>query len=348
MEAKQAVIDAITDGDEEDLADIARVWSSGFDVTPDGDLPESVTVGSGPYLVTAVGGQGGDVTLEVNRAYDGDSRPAYERVDVVASDDPLAAFPDDLDIVRISPTPDNFVPVRDLERRDNHVVESHAGQLWTLVLRSDAGVFRSRAARRAFLRATPAADLRSGGAGAWDSSYAASQSLLFAPESDGYEIALEDAGFRQAFEATTTDAPGRAGPGRRTGRHRGVRPPRQGRRLRGRAPSRRSRRPWPTRPAGTSPTAASPTSPRPSSGAPGGRRSSPPSRCPRPPADIATTWGGTEPSPLTGLTSKKRARLAVQLDETADVYDARDGAGEDRGRARSRKRWRCRSPSSPW
>ncbi len=58
MEAKQAVIDAITDGDEEDLADIARVWSSGFDVTPDGDLPESVTVGSGPYLVTAVGATG--------------------------------------------------------------------------------------------------------------------------------------------------------------------------------------------------------------------------------------------------------------------------------------------------
>ncbi len=45
---------------------------------------------------------------------------------------------------------------------------------------------------------------------------------------------------------------------------------------------------------------------------------------PQHPADIATTWGGAEPSPLTGLTSKKRARLAVQLDETADVYDARE------------------------
>ncbi len=45
---------------------------------------------------------------------------------------------------------------------------------------------------------------------------------------------------------------------------------------------------------------------------------------PQTPTDIAATWGGKEPSPLTGLSSKKRARLVTQLDETADVYDGRE------------------------
>ena len=322
MEAKQAVIDAITDGNEEDLAEIARVWSSAFDVTSDSDLSESVTVGSGPYLLTEVGGGGGDLRLEVNRAYDGDSRPAYERIDVVASDDPLAAFPDDLDIVRVSPTPENFVTVRDLERRDNHVVETHVGQLWTLALRADTGVFRSRAARKAFLRATPAADIRSGGAGAWDSSYAASQSLLFAPESDGYEIALEDAGFREAFEATTTDVPierDRAGVAAGTevcvlhdndsafavGAFNALK-------------ASLADTGWIATDCGQPDISAALEQ------GTGWQAVLTTVALPQTPADIATTWGGKEPSPLTGLSSKKCARLVTQLDETADVYDGRE------------------------
>lgn len=322
MEAKQAVIDAIADGNDEDLAEIARVWSSGFDVTSESDLSESVTVGSGPYLLTEVGGEGGELTLEVNRGYDGDSRPAYERVDVVASDDPLAAFPDDLDIVRVNPTPENFVPVRDLERRDNHVVEGHAGQLWTLVLRADAGVFRSRAARRAFLRATPAADIRTGGAGAWDSSYAASQALLFAPESDGYEIALEDAGFREAFEATTTDVPvERARAGVPAGTEVCVLHDTDSAFAVGAFNALQAalaETGWTATDCGQPDIAAALEQ------GTGWQAVLTTVALPETPADIATTWGGKEPSPLTGLPSKRRARLATQLDETADVYDARE------------------------
>lgn len=322
MEAKQAVIDAIADGNDSDLADIARVWSSGFDVTPDGDLSESLTVGSGPYLLTDVGGKGAELRLEVNRAYDGDSRPAYERIDVVASDDPLAAFPDDLDIIRVSPTPENFVPVRDLERRDNHVVEGHAGQLWTLALRADAGVFRSRAARRAFLRAAPAADLRTGGAGAWDSSYAASQSLLFAPESDGYEIALEDAGFRETFEATTTDAPvERTRAGVPAGTEVCVLHDNDDAFAVGAFTALQAalvETGWVATDCGQPDLAASLEQ------GTGWQAVLTTVALPQTPADIATTWGGKEPSPLTGLPSRKRARLVAQLDETADVYDARE------------------------
>ena len=323
MEAKQAVIDAITDGDDRDLAGIARVWSSGFDVTSDSDLSESVTVGSGPYLVTSVEGTGstGDVTLEVNRAYDGDTAASYERIEVIA-DASLDGFPDDVDVLQVRPTPDNFLAVRDLRRRDHHVSETHAGRLWTLVLRADTGVFASRAARRAFLRATSPADVRVAGAGKWDEAYSSSQSLLFAPESDGYEITLEDAGFRAAFESRTADGPvERAGAGV---------------------------------PAGTEVCVLYDSDEPFAAGAFGGLRKSVAEAgwavtdcgepdiasslergtgwqavlttvaLPESPGDVVAAWGGKSPSPLTGLRSRPRARLVARLDETADVYDARE------------------------
>lgn len=322
MEAKQAVVDAITDGDERALAEIARVWNTGFVVTPGSDLSESIAVGSGPYLLTDLGQEGAEATLEVNRAYNGDSPAAYERIDVVPSPDPLAGFPDDLDIVRMSPTADNFVPLRDLERRDHHLVETHAGQLWTLALRADAGVFRSRAARGAFLRATPAADIRSGGAGAWDSSYAASQSLLFAPESDGYEIALEDAGFRAAFEARTTDADvERAQAGVPAGTAVCVLYDNDNSFAVGAFNALRTAVAevgWAITDCGQPDIAAALEQ------GTGWQAVLSTVALPQTPADIAATWGGKQASPITGETSKKRARLVARLDKTADMYDARE------------------------
>jgi peptide/nickel transport system substrate-binding protein len=325
MEAKQAVVDAITDGDEGDLADLAEAWNSGFDLRDaDTALPDALTVGSGPYLVTAVDGTGtaADVRLEVNRSYEGDTPPSYERIEVVAGDDPLEGFPDDLDVVQVDPTPDNFVTVRDLERRDHHVSETHSGQLWTLVLRADSGVFRSLEARRAFLRATSPADLRSAGAGAWEGAYAASQSLLFAPESDGYTISLEDAGFRAAFESAATDAQverARAGVAAGTqvcvlydtddpfaaGAFRGLE-------------TSVAEAGWAARDCGEAEID--------SSLGRGGGWQAVLTRVPLPetPGDISAIWGAKKNSPLTGIRSKERRRLVAQLDKTADVYDARE------------------------
>ena len=324
MEAKQAVIDAITTDDETALADIAKTWGSAFDLDrAGGDLPDLLTVSSGPYLVTSAGGteQGGDVTLEVNRAYDGDTAASYERIEVVP-DAGLDGFPGDVDVLQVRPTPDNFLTVRDLRRRDNHVSETHTGELWTLALRADDGVFASRAARRAFLRATTPADVRAAGAGPWDDAYFSSQSLLFAPESDGYEIALEDAGFRQAFEANVTDAPLERSDA-------GV-------------------------PAGTEVCVLYDSDDTFAAGAFQGLRQSVAeagwavSDCGEPditsslargkgwqaflttvdlpatPSDVTAVWGGTSPSPFTGLLSRPRTKAVATLDETADTYDARD------------------------
>ncbi|QIK76585.1 hypothetical protein [Nocardioides piscis] len=324
MEAKQAVIDAIIDGDEQDLAEIAETWSSGFDVGG-GDVPEELAVGSGPYLVTAVDSAepgAGSLTLEVNRSYRGDSPPSYERVEVVAADDLLAGFPDDLDVVQVSPTPDNFLTVRHFKRRDHHLAETHAGQLWTLVLRADAGVFRSRDARRAFLRATSAADMRSAGAGQWESTYANSQSLLFPPESDGYEISVEDAGFRAAFESAVADAQvERAQAGVAAGTQVCVLHDNDDAFATGvfRELSRSAAEGgWAVRDCGAAdiePALAQ-----------GQGWQAVLTRVPLPesPEDISAVWGGKEASPLTGTRSKERGKLVAALDETADVYDARD------------------------
>lgn len=325
MEAKQAVIDAITDDDADDLAKIAEVWNTGFDIdgASDDEL-DDLGVASGPYQVKTIedAGAADDVTLEVNREHTGDAAPTYEEVDVVAAPSPLADFPGDVDVVQVVPTPDNYLEVRALTRRDHHLATTHAGRLWALVLRADRGIFRKGDARRAFLRATPRGDLTSAGAGDWRDAFAATQSLLFAPESDGYDIALEDAGFRAAFEGAGNDAAedrARAGVPAGTkvcvlydteepfavrayGALR-VTAAESGWKVRdcgeqGIEDGLSSQRKW---------QAVLTTVPLPET-----------------PDDITETWGGVQPSPLTGLADEERARLAEEIAHTPDRYDARD------------------------
>lgn len=322
MAAKQAVIDAIVADDDADLASIAEAWSSGFRVTDDGEPPEGLAVGSGPYVVTEVEPDGAGLTLEVNRAYEGGTPTTYERIEVVATADPLADFPDDLDVVQLRPTPDNFLTVRHLRRRDNHVAETHTSQLWALVLRADRGVFRNLPARRAFLRAMPPSDLRSAGAGSWRNAYLASQSLLFAPESRGYEIALEDAGFTSALQSALADADAdRARAGVPAGTSVCV--------------LHDTRDPFATSAfagmqqslAGSGWSATDCGQEDIQSALEGGQDwQAVLTKIPLPqlPRDITAVWGGADPSPLTGLSSDERRRLVARLDSTADVYDARE------------------------
>ena len=323
MEAKQAVVDAILADDEDALADVAEVWSTGFDIDGAGDVPDELRVASGPYLVKAVETVGSttDVALEVNREYDGGVPPSYERIEVVSGTEPLVGFPEELDVVQVDPAVDDFATVRGLVRRDHHVAYTHAGQIWTLALRTD-GVFASVAARRAFLRATTPADVRSAGAGDWEDAYSSTQSLLFAPESDGYEIAIEDAGYRAAFESDVTDSGlerARAGvPGGTEVcvSHDSGDPFAVGA-VRGLAQS-VAEAGWVVTDCGEPDLSLSPT-----------RRASWQAvlvavPLPESPADITSVWGGKRRSPLTGERSRGRERLVEQLDQTVDVYDARD------------------------
>src|SRR5699024_9892929 len=76
MEAKQAIIDAITERDTEALAALAEAWNTGF-VLPSGDgsnIDEDLLLSNGPYRITQVDQRHTDaqvVTLEVNREFTG-------------------------------------------------------------------------------------------------------------------------------------------------------------------------------------------------------------------------------------------------------------------------------------
>lgn len=212
MEAKQAVITAIEDRDTDALAAMARTWNTGFDLSEvDGDdMPPELLLSSGPYRLDSIerSGSGTErVRLAVNREYAGAAVPSYEHIDLVRSSasDPLADLGEDLDVVQVAPTADNREPIRFLERRDHHVAHSHTGEMWVLVVRADRGVFRERKARLAFLRAVPRSDVRTAGAGAWRDAYASTNALLFPPGGDGYQIALEDAGFRATLDQSVGD-----------------------------------------------------------------------------------------------------------------------------------------------
>ncbi len=324
MEAKQAVIDAITDDDGGELAEIAHSWSTGFEFDAGTGLPEALRVGSGPFLVEDVqgGADGADtLTLEVNRAYKGENPPSLERIEVVPEGDALAAFPEDLDVVQVHPTPENFVVVRDLKRRDHNATESHAGQLWTLALRANKGMFASVDARRAFLRATSVSDVRSAGAGAWGGAFIATQSLLFAPESSGYDIALEDAGFRETFDAAATEAAAeRAAAGVPAGTRVCVLydndDPFAAGAFQALVAS-VAEAGWAVTDCGAPDIEASLAAGR------GWQAVLTTVSLPETPGDITAVWGGKEKSPLTGVRSKARRQLVTQLDTTADVYDAR-------------------------
>ncbi len=88
-EAKQALIDAIVENDQEALAAISSFWNSGFNFT---EMPEDtdLVVGSGPYTITDfVADQ--YITMSANPNYRGDNLPNIEEVTVRFIPDPLAA-----------------------------------------------------------------------------------------------------------------------------------------------------------------------------------------------------------------------------------------------------------------
>lgn len=212
MEAKQAVVTAIDDGDPEALAAIAEVWNGGFDLESDGDdIPDELLVSSGPYRVESIepGDSDGDrVRLVVNREYLGTPPPSYEHIELETGTplDQLAEIGDDLGVAQFLPTAQNRELTRDLERRDHQVSTSGDGTVWALVVRVDRGVFSAHEARLAFLRAVPRSDLVTAGSGPWREAFKATDSLLFDPTAEGYSVAVEDVGLRETFGGGAADA----------------------------------------------------------------------------------------------------------------------------------------------
>ncbi|MEY2847704.1 MAG: hypothetical protein RI885_369 [Actinomycetota bacterium] len=207
MQAKQAIIRAVQEQDVTALAAIAEAWTDGFDITEKTEIPADLRLSSGPFHVDRVTrtDDGQSVTLAPNASYTGAASAQIARVELVPpTEEPASAIGGSLDVAQVAPTTQNRGRIRDLERRDNPVLTSHDGSVWTVLLRP-AGVFAAPAARTAFLRAVPARELVDRGAGDWSSAYTATTSMLAAPGSSAYDVVSEDSGFASSLGTPSRD-----------------------------------------------------------------------------------------------------------------------------------------------
>lgn len=89
QEAKDALIQAIQDGDTEALKPVADFWNSAFDFT---DLPDdpSLYLSSGPYVISELSADDAYITMTANENYMGDLEPKVETITVRYNEDPMA------------------------------------------------------------------------------------------------------------------------------------------------------------------------------------------------------------------------------------------------------------------
>lgn len=320
MEAKQAVIRAVVDGDATAIAAIADVWNTAFAVTDDAFSPD-VALSSGPYVVTKIGDEGASVTLSPNANYSGAAAPQIADIDLVPrGDDPVAAVGESLDIVSVSPTPDNREPVRQRERRDFAVQTTHDGTIWTVLLSTD-GVFTERQARAAFLRVVPADDMVAAGAGDWSQAYPQTTSMVTAPGSRAFDVVTEDSGFVEALGTPADDAAlDRSAAGVRDGARVCVLYDSRSGFAKGAFTALKAAAAeagWKVVDCATDDLDAAKK-------APGWDAVIQRVRIPRTPRDIAQQWGTDGASSLVGQADPARDKLISTLQRTVDVYTARD------------------------
>lgn len=212
IEAKKAVIDAVRDDDTATLKKLAETWNTGFQLFTDEKPTARQLISSGPYRITGLTADDAgtqSVRLRVNTAYNGPLKPSYERIDLrgVVDDDRMAQLGKGLDVVQIDPVPARRAEVAALERRDYRLTTGHDGTMWVLALRGDRRPFATKRARTAFLKAVPRSDVVKAGGGAWNDAYKDSDSVLFAPDAEGYDVAIEDSGFTSGL-GTESEDPG--------------------------------------------------------------------------------------------------------------------------------------------
>ena len=326
MEAKKAVSDAIRDYDSTTLAKIAKAWNEGFALEP-GQTPDAeILLSSGPYRVNRIANRtSGEerVELVANGGYAGSLKPTLARIDLVQmpEDDRVAALGHGVDVVQLTPTRADWEPLHELQRRDYHVSTSHDGTMWVIVLRVDRGLFTRPKASAAFLRAVPRGDLRTGGGGGWSDAFAGSDALLFAPGSEGYDIALEDSGFQDKLGKGGQGTEEIVGAGLTPGTPVCVAYDENSEFARGAIGAMRTgmvEAGWSIRDCG-----------RPGfslAKAAAGRWDAALARVPVPddPTTVAAMWGSDETTSLTGASNAERDDLLTRLQQTTDPYDARD------------------------
>lgn len=159
-EAKQAVLDAIQDEDQEALAALSSFWNSGFNFTAMPDDPD-LLVASGPYMISDfVADQ--YITVTANPEYTGDLQPNIEEITVRFIPDPLAAAQalenGEVDVISPQATADLKTAVDAIDGVT--VITGVEGTYEHLDLQFDQGknpenIFKDPKVREAFLKTIP-------------------------------------------------------------------------------------------------------------------------------------------------------------------------------------------------
>lgn len=155
--AKQAVIDAITDGDTKKLGRLAEAWNTVFNVDESTSL--GVAVSSGPYTVTAIDADG-SLTLTANALYSGDRKPRFETVRVLTIADPLEAVAalerGEVDVIAPTPTAEVVAALGDVGGVELQFTAGSAFEhLDVQFSNSKNGTFDNPLLREAFLLTVP-------------------------------------------------------------------------------------------------------------------------------------------------------------------------------------------------
>lgn len=206
MAAKAAVIEAITGSDDRALAKIAALWNTGFELDQREIPRDELMLSSGPYRIEKVDGDADDpaqrVTLVANPSYVAGRTAGYERIALQRDDGERLeeAVGAKYGVVQVAPRGDNFESIRQLERNDYGVDDIDHGGVWV----AQANIAASRplsdaAARSVLMRSFDRGDLVTHAVGVWDDIYPTVSSVVFAPGTAGYQVALEDSGFSTRF-----------------------------------------------------------------------------------------------------------------------------------------------------
>ncbi|GLI28397.1 peptide ABC transporter substrate-binding protein [Agromyces rhizosphaerae] len=122
QEAKDALVEAIQNGDSEWLAPVAEAWEADFQSanTPESEL---VTLSYGPYIVEELVEED-YVTLVANEEFAWGPSPKYERITIRQIADPTAQVQSlqngDVQVASGQPTPDVLQLVQETETADYH------------------------------------------------------------------------------------------------------------------------------------------------------------------------------------------------------------------------------------
>lgn len=208
QEAKDAIFNAITEGDETALAAISSFWNSGFNFT---EMPSdpALVLSSGPYVITDfVADQ--YVTLTANTQYTGANQPAVEEITVRFIPDPLAAVQalQNGEVQVISPQA--TVDVADaLAALDVTVIGGYEGTYEHIDLQFDqskSGHFNNPLIREAFMKVIPRQEIVDKLIKPLQPDAEVRNSQVFLPGAEGYDESVAENGSLNYMEVDVEGA----------------------------------------------------------------------------------------------------------------------------------------------